>query len=765
VIHVLLGSTAQAHPAGGSVLVQYFVSPSGSDSLNDGRSQAAPWATIAKVNSSTYQPGDSILFQGGQTFTGGLNLTSSHWNRALAATNPVTIGSYGTGRATISSGTAAGFIATNLGGFHLRDLNFVGAGTTDVDGILVTNLENGTGKIQYVRLTNVNITGYGKSGFMLWGGYGSPVSVANTAGFNDVVLDNVVAIGNAKVHVGNNGTAGIRVQGVYGFTIDPTHPTHTNITVRNCDAHDNLGKAAATSWTGAGIVFGGVQNGLIENCIAYNNGTNSNSESGPVGMMAFDCDTITIQFCEAHHNHTGNLSDGGGFDLDGWVTNSIIQYCYSHDNEGSGFMCYNYSDATATGAWSNNTVRYCISQNDATKNPTGNVEGSISLGSDGGPLLNLKIYNNVAYNNQANGTVLHIGRPNVGTSTGFVANNILYSPANAWVLNAETFAPTITFSGNDYYAAGTFRIKWNNTTYSTLATWKTASSKESGTGLTANPLLVAAGGAGTLGGYVPLSLPHYQLTAGSTMINAGRDIATQFGASIGTRDFYGTSLPVGAGYEVGAYEGTGRTFNEPWTSATNGVPWSSLNWPSTEIIAGGSGTVIDIQSNAGRMNPIGTGAVSGLCRAVALSGTFADTDCSFLITMSNIGEQYHTIVIRGDGLWTGSGGDPLNGYAFVIWKDSAGVGQFSYVPLTAGVRGTGTTIAKNWLTGQWSVRLQAVGTTIRGRAWQGTEPGTWDISVTNSTHAAGKIQISAASTGAAIAKPVLFDNLIVGLPA
>ena len=56
--------------------------------------------------------------------------------------------------------------------------------------------------------------------------------------------------------------------------------------------------------------------------------------------------------------------DGDGFDLDGGVTNSVIQYCYSHDNDGPGLMLYGYTDA-GVATWNNNTIRYCVSQNDA----------------------------------------------------------------------------------------------------------------------------------------------------------------------------------------------------------------------------------------------------------------------------------------------------------------------------------------------------------------------------------------------------------------
>ena len=47
----------------------YYVSPTGSDS-NSGLSSSTPWQTVTKVNNTVLHPGDTVLFQGGQTFSG-----------------------------------------------------------------------------------------------------------------------------------------------------------------------------------------------------------------------------------------------------------------------------------------------------------------------------------------------------------------------------------------------------------------------------------------------------------------------------------------------------------------------------------------------------------------------------------------------------------------------------------------------------------------------------------------------------------------------
>src|SRR5690349_9053078 len=61
-----------------TLLTTYYISPSGSDAAA-GTSAASAWKTPAKINSVDLDAGDSVLFQGGQTFnlqTTGANVVS-----------------------------------------------------------------------------------------------------------------------------------------------------------------------------------------------------------------------------------------------------------------------------------------------------------------------------------------------------------------------------------------------------------------------------------------------------------------------------------------------------------------------------------------------------------------------------------------------------------------------------------------------------------------------------------------------------------------
>lgn len=92
----------------------YYFSNSGNDSRTPTQAQnpATPWKTIAKLNSylSSINPGDSILFNRGETFPGTIKINKS------GTTIPMIIGAYGTGSLPVISGfaTLTGWI--NKGG-------------------------------------------------------------------------------------------------------------------------------------------------------------------------------------------------------------------------------------------------------------------------------------------------------------------------------------------------------------------------------------------------------------------------------------------------------------------------------------------------------------------------------------------------------------------------------------------------------------------------------------------------------------------------
>ena len=197
-------------------------------------SPSSPWRTIGKVDAGHYQAGDRILFQGGQTFSGSLNFAANSWSGTAAAANPVTIASYGTGSATINSGVAGGFLADNVAGFDLENLNFIGNGSANVNGVTLLNDLPGNVKLNNVYLNNLNVSGYGANGVLVDGENGS-------SGFNHVNISYVTAHNNT----GNAGscTAGIQVTSGANYSFGDKNAANQNVLIGHCTSYSNSGTA------------------------------------------------------------------------------------------------------------------------------------------------------------------------------------------------------------------------------------------------------------------------------------------------------------------------------------------------------------------------------------------------------------------------------------------------------------------------------------------------------------------------------------------
>src|SRR5690606_32081939 len=159
----------------------YYISPSGNDS-SSGNTPEEAWESIAKINSMEIVPGSQILFEGGKTFTGSINLTNEDANYG---DNPVLISSYGNGRATILAGTGIGIYAYNTGGITIDNLIIAGSGmnSNQSSGIMFYNNLDGDVKLQKVKITNTEVFGFRDNGIVI-GAYNK------NSGYNDVLIEN-----------------------------------------------------------------------------------------------------------------------------------------------------------------------------------------------------------------------------------------------------------------------------------------------------------------------------------------------------------------------------------------------------------------------------------------------------------------------------------------------------------------------------------------------------------------------------------------------
>jgi len=516
-----------------SYAADYFVSASGSDA-NAGTSAAAPWRSLTRVNQATFKAGDRILLAAGQTFSGTLQIGADDGGTAAA---PIVVSSYGTGRATIAAGNATAVSAYNTVAVTIANIVAVGSGalSNGGSGVEVFTDLGGNVSLGPIRIDNVDVSGFGQRGISVgsWNG---------ATGYHDVAITGVAA------H--DNGLAGIA-------TFAAARNVHRNVYVGYSSAYGNTGVPGWSTNSGNGIVLGDVAGATIERCLAHDNGRLSATPEGPVGIWTYDSTGVVIQSNESYANQTASAGDGDGFDLDQNVSNSVMQYNYSHGNAGAGFLL---SQGAATDTHTGNVVRYNISQNDGRTNAYGGVHVW-------GRVKNAEIYNNTVFMSAAPGhpralLVVSWGVPTSVASNVHVRDNIFVTAGGAPLAETDAVqasSPGLLLQGNAWFAAdGAWSAVWAGASYASLSAFRSATGQERVNGVAvgsaANPLLTGAGTAPTVGDPTRLeSLAAYRLQSGSPAIDAALDLAS-FGVAAGSRDFFGASVPQGGRFDIGAGE-------------------------------------------------------------------------------------------------------------------------------------------------------------------------------------------------------------------
>lgn len=319
----------------------------------------------------------------------------------------------------------------------------------------------------------------------------------------------------------------------------------SNIIVRNCQFYNNSGDSNYTkSHSGSGIIFGQVNKGLIEYCTAYANGAECVTVGGPVGIWAWDSENVVIQYCQAYENRTNSAADGGGFDLDGGCRNSMIQYCYSHNNDGAGYLIAEYGGARSL---ENCVFRYNISVNDGRKNRYGSLlfwsEGIISQ---------IFIYNNIFYN-KISSTVRFLNYQ--GMSGIYLWNNIFYSDEGESFITGNFSTDNALFQNNIYYTPVNLSF-WSG--YGNLRDWREATGQEvidnSKAGFYADPLLPNPGFDDTIDTHNLSELAaHYKPLPASPVIDRGYLFWSEQ-SKLGYPDFSGEKVSEGLRLDIGAFE-------------------------------------------------------------------------------------------------------------------------------------------------------------------------------------------------------------------
>ncbi len=393
-----------------TVGTRYYVSNSGDDS-NAG-TISAPFKSIQKINQLALHPGDAVYFKGGEIFKGAIVIGPHSRGSAL---QPVTISSYSAGKAVITADSVRAislFRTKYVRVSHLR-LNGLGRKTGNREsGLAILNSLN-------VRAEDIDISGFQKSGLL---------------------IDSASHVLADHVFVHDNGSAGITVEG-------NEKKSSRDIIIRYCRAENNPGDPTKLdNHSGNGIVVGHCTGVLIAHCTATNNGWDMpRIGNGPVGIWCYEADSVVIEHCLSYENKTSKGgADGGGFDLDGGVTNSVIQYCFSYGNQGSGYCIFQYYGA---GPWHDNVIRYNITENDGTVSDSRAGLYIWNSSDDPKQFYNCKVYGNIVYNDQ----VAAISFSDKSENGGFDLYDNIFVGKDSLIKGRDLLG-RCRFTGNDWWS-------------------------------------------------------------------------------------------------------------------------------------------------------------------------------------------------------------------------------------------------------------------------------------------------------------------------
>lgn len=535
----------------------YLDATNGSDSYA-GTGASTAWKTVAKVNSSTFSPGDQILFKRGETWREMLVVPSSG-----NASSAIAIGAYGTGANPVISGSDLIASAwTKDSASHIWK-----ASVAKQPNILYFNGSRG---IPVTAKTGIDaeLKWYWASGTLyVWSpsDTSSPDSYYTTpgieAGSRDAALKtndkSYLTVDGLTLRDGNrtkyttvvtgwNSAAGITFQncvierGAGSGIYLSAATTATSFTIKNCTVQNNGGWGIL-----ADTLF---SSGTISNNVITGNGWRSIDDAQQYDGVAGKLGNVNIFANVIYANST--------------VACAITMGCHGIYNTTADAATVNIYDNTIFGQTNGGAIKNRSSANIFRNVLYGNYGPGVNTGENGTANVAVKIYNNSIYNNNASNAFAGILEDGKGTGALqlSITNNTLYNNANTaqHEIKLVDDVTSLTLKNNVIYASPTRRtisaptqtgtvaidnnLHWRadgnpaiiyNDKELTWAQWQSFGFDRSG--VNRDPLLVS------------LSKPDFRLQPASPCIDAGADLGLP-------ADINGLKVPHGNAPDIGAFE-------------------------------------------------------------------------------------------------------------------------------------------------------------------------------------------------------------------
>ncbi|MFC4992329.1 right-handed parallel beta-helix repeat-containing protein [Rubritalea tangerina] len=374
ILFITLSLTIQA--------ADYFVSNRHGNDKNDGRSPQSPWRSLNKLNTSTFQPGDTIHLESDTTYRGTLTLKDSGSKK-----HPITLTNYGKGAKphinALGNSPAAVHIK-NAQGWIIKNLHLSNTGKTKRwlrYGIFIENTSLPTAT--FFHLNNLTISEVN----------GRPEKDKNAAaairfladGKSKTRFDSILI---EHCHVINCSRNGIIVHG--GALRGPHWNPSTNIIIRH-----NLIEGVG----GDGILTTSSKGPLVEWNVMRKCPPLGEAGAAAAGMWPWACDDAVFQFNEVSGHQAWN--DAQAYDCDYSCKNTLFQYNLSYNNHG-GFMLICSPGQPKHASWltenalnHGSVVRYNLSINDGLRTIGHKNYFSPTFSLSGDSTHNTQIYKNL----------------------------------------------------------------------------------------------------------------------------------------------------------------------------------------------------------------------------------------------------------------------------------------------------------------------------------------------------------------------------------
>jgi len=506
----------------------------GSD-RNNGTSTSTPWLTINKVNTSKFNPGDSILFESTCTWREQLTVPSSG-----SAGSPITFGAYGTGAQPIINGAT---LITPGSSWSNAGSNTWSAAVTTQPNVVAFNGVIGTNVASQALCVS--------AGEWYWA---SNVLYVYSTSSPDTVYT------NPGVESGARSAAVLTSSKSY-------------VTVTGINAKFTNGAAIVVSGGTGVIVAGnslyGTDEGILgedqtANLTISNNTVSYTTQAGICTYLdsnPYSVSGLTITGNEVDH------SGMYGIDISYLQASSplLIEYNFVNvaamlgtGNQGIGVLGGS-NPYTGTGIVAYNVV-CCVAWNGAgilvdTEMIGLQIYGNISYGNQGGGIgvwqsSGVKVYNNTIYNNGNTGTSAYGGCLSVGGIGGgrnsLLKNNICLSNSKNVFVDSDATTTGLVIDYNLYGNDGASMFNWKGTNYN-FASWKTNSSQDGDSPTLADPKLAN-----------PTGL-QFWLATGSPAIDAGSNLGSPYNIGLMPGSTWPNSVVTGdqnaygSGWEIGAF--------------------------------------------------------------------------------------------------------------------------------------------------------------------------------------------------------------------